>query len=239
MELQIDYRENQFISLFTSEERPIKFTIVTLEVGDFHIVKDGQLQIVLERKTEADLYASIKDGRWREQKERLDILRASGVTVCFLIERIEKQDSLDYKLLNGALINTIFRDEYPICYTECIEHTIDYIEAICKKVEKREFAKQRGSSMEIKTEHLKKKMDKGDWYSLSLSSIPRVSLATAEKIKGRYSTIIELVNAYIQLGENLTAKQNLLADIDLGKKKLGKKLSADIYGYISGQMKEQ
>jgi ERCC4-type nuclease len=233
MELQIDYRENQFISLWAASERGIPFNIVTLDVGDFCFQRDGQMMMVIERKTEADLQASISDGRWREQKERLDILRNLGVIVGFIIERMEKRDSLNFKLLDGAILNTLFRDNYPVCYTECIEHTIEYIEAIWKKLSNGDFQKQRGSSLEIKTDKLKKKMGKSDMFSLSLSTIPRVSLAIAEKIQERYPTMLDLARAYIELDGDATAQANLLADIEVGKKKLGKKLSSDIFGYIS------
>ena len=79
--LIIDNRESKFIDLFG--DRTInKFTIqiAPLKMGDIVICKDCDIESiyceenlvqVFERKTCADLPASINDGRAREQKARL------------------------------------------------------------------------------------------------------------------------------------------------------------------------
>jgi ERCC4-type nuclease len=71
----IDMRERDLIRDIDKVKAP--FTIQALKVGDIQIdcstndISNAFTGLVLERKTLADLVASIKDGRWREQKSRL------------------------------------------------------------------------------------------------------------------------------------------------------------------------
>ena len=95
-----------------------------------------------------------------------------------------------------------------------------------KKVEKNEFNKQRGSSVTIESGLLKKKLEKSDYIILVLSAIPRVSNDIAKKIVECYSTLDLLIQGFKEKGEMM------LSEINLGKKKLGKKLSSDIYSYL-------
>jgi ERCC4-type nuclease len=232
MLLKIDYREHGAIELL--KELQITQEVVPLDVGDFQILKDEQIYLTIERKTEADLNSSIKDGRWREQKERLDVLRQAGSKVLFLIERIEasKRPFLDNKVMGGAILNTLFRDGYPILYTDGINQTVDYIDMIYRKIEKGDFEKQMGSSLETTTSNLKKKVTNSSFFLTCLASIPRVSVDIATKIQEHYKTLDELLEGFKK------GDKDLLADIELGKgekkRKLGKKLSSDIHQYLFG-----
>lgn len=232
MNLKIDYREAGIIDKLKASNSSMKYEVVPLEVGDFHFEKDGKLYAAIERKTEADLNASLKDGRWREQKERLEVLRASGVKVIFLIEKIDanKRAFIEYNLLYGAILNTLFRDQYPVLYTENMTNTIEYIDLLYKKIERGDFEKTMGSSLETNASSLKKKLTNTSFFLSCLLAIPRVSLDIAKRINEEYKNLDELIGAYKIKGKEL------LASIEVGKddkkRKLGKKLSSDIYNYL-------
>ena len=239
--LLIDSRENQFISLFTAKERTERFRIEAMSVGDFGFYvrnENGEdvPRIIIERKTEADLQSSIRDGRWREQKDRLDVLRSNEVHVLYIVERSEwrARSRLDLPLIQGAILNTLIRDNYPILYTDSLEHTVEMIETLYRKVERGDFQEQRGSALVIHAETKKRQLPKTDFLLLALSSIPRVSLAVAERIQERYASVFDLCMAYHELGTK-EERENLLADIVVGKKRLGGKLSASIYQYLCNQ----
>ncbi len=231
MLLKVDYREHGIIEKLKTHSL-IKYEVVTLEVGDFHFEKEDKLYLVIERKSEADLHNSLRDGRWREQKERLDLLRQSGSKVLFLIERVEfsKRAYIDFKLLQGAILNTLFRDEYPILYTDNLENTMEYLELLYKKIEKGDFEKIMGSSLETTATSYKKKVTNTSYFLTCLSAIPRVSLDIATKINEHYNNLDTLITNYKSTGKEL------LANIEVGKgekkRKLGKKLSSDIYSYL-------
>ena len=166
--LTIDSRETQFISLFTAKERTEQFGIEAMSVGDFAFYGGNEVAsqeggasvaqpvLVIERKTEADLQSSIKDGRWREQKERLDSLRATGVTILFLIERSDwkARRFLDMPLIQGAILNTLVRDNYGIIYTDSLEHTVEMIETLYKKIARGDFEQLRAPGRGGRQHHL-------------------------------------------------------------------------------------
>jgi ERCC4-type nuclease len=223
--VKIDYREHALIALL-QQRGVLILEVGPLDVGDIYI----GTELVLERKTEADLCASIRDGRWREQKTRLDLLKAAdpNVQVGFLIEQVEpaKRTALDFAMLQAALVNTVFRDHSLVLYSECLAQTAEYIELLHKKVVNGDFHKPRASALEIEAGLLKKKMGKNEYTQLVLAAIPRVSVETAKHIVALYPTLDALLQAF------KTAGPNLLADILLNKRRLGPKLSADIYSFL-------
>ena len=66
----VDAREHSLIELFKTHAEG--YEIETLPVGDFMVEYDNSNRgWICERKTGADAAASIKDGRWKRQKDRI------------------------------------------------------------------------------------------------------------------------------------------------------------------------
>ena len=65
--LEIDYREKCLKEYFESKSY---CNIVNLTLGDIILKYDNNIILLIERKTAADLAASIRDGRHKEQKYR-------------------------------------------------------------------------------------------------------------------------------------------------------------------------
>ena len=75
VEIIIDNRERNLWKIISDRDLDcykdkIDIKIAQLEIGDIHILINNNLYIY-ERKTTADLIASINDGRYREQKIRM------------------------------------------------------------------------------------------------------------------------------------------------------------------------
>lgn len=63
------------------------YRVAALDVGDVEVWADGQRVLLLERKSLSDLAASVKDGRYAEQKARMLATTASGpTTVMYVVE---------------------------------------------------------------------------------------------------------------------------------------------------------
>ena len=62
----------------------IKFTIENLELGDINFVYNGELILIIERKSLKDLISSVKDGRYKEQKARMKAF----MQVMYIIEEL-------------------------------------------------------------------------------------------------------------------------------------------------------
>ena len=69
--IKFDNREKDLIKLL--ETKGYDVVLENLDLGDIQFVDliSKEIIIIIERKTYADLSASIKDGRYKEQKERM------------------------------------------------------------------------------------------------------------------------------------------------------------------------
>ena len=168
----IDSREHKLLELITSinnviipnkvpNKSPINYSVSCLQIGDIIIqhkieyIKNVNytFNIILERKYITDMIASIKDGRYKEQKIRLLSEVANSVIhnhnhihnhtvddntkpinnvkslVCYVIEGIQSDLRLpqDKTMLNGSIISATFRDKIPILRTNTLQETLDII----------------------------------------------------------------------------------------------------------------
>ena len=107
MKLYIDSREpKQIINLITHNNNNAKekFEIIikSLDLGDYLIENEDKSLILIERKSLADLEASIKDGRYSEQSYRLNECVIANHNIIYLIEG----SIINYK--NKYFVNSLY-----------------------------------------------------------------------------------------------------------------------------------
>ena len=113
--IKFDNREKDLIKIL--EDKGYNVTLENLDLGDIQFVDltTKEIIIIIERKTYADLSASIKDGRYKEQKERMIHSIKKSIRKIVLIEG---ENTSTFKLpintLTGVIINTILRDNIHI-----------------------------------------------------------------------------------------------------------------------------
>jgi len=226
MEIIIDNRENSLIKLL--EENKIVFIKKNLEIGDIHFIENDKIIYILERKTINDLGASIKDGRYKEQKMRL--LSNHSNNIYYIIEgNIDDCNTLNRKALLGSIINMSFRDNIKVISSNNIKDTYDIILQIRRKYDEGKFKKIESSTdnyvSSIKM-NKKENMSKELCNIVQLATIPGVSQNISKIIMEKYGSMSNLIEEYKKT-DNL-----LLANISLGKRKIGKVLSIKIYDYL-------
>ena len=143
--LIIDNREGKLIELIKSKSRDtfkIPYELKSLQIGD--IVISSPLHpdktLIIERKCMTDMIASIKDGRYKEQKVRLlaEAANNSNTKICYLIEgnmqdlRFPNEKTVFY----GSIVSSIFRDEIPLIRTGNLNETLDIISRIHERMSK-------------------------------------------------------------------------------------------------------
>jgi len=242
MNLIIDNRENDLIQLI--EKFDIDFEKKNLILGDISFNKDDNELLIIERKTLADLLASIKDGRYREQKIRLINKQKDKIQVYYLIEG----DIYNHKqkdLIISCIFNTMIRDDLKIIYSRNLNDTLYIIQKLIKKTiefqkimldkinnidNKNDIDNKSNYSNVIKSEK-KLNMTKDICYIAMLKQIPGVSAKCASVILKEYSSITDLIIKYQTL-ENENDKKNLLKNLIIEKNKIGPKLSEKIYNYL-------
>lgn len=129
LKLIVDYRETALLEgLAGLCERE------NLELGDVQVVYEGR-KIIIERKTVSDLVASIKDGRYREQKARMQADPAV-TDICYFIEGVRGSTSIRDAAAIGAIINSVFRDKLQVFFTTGTSDTIQWLIELWTRVKK-------------------------------------------------------------------------------------------------------
>lgn len=142
MKLVIDNRERALIGCFDAS---LPYTIQQLDVGDIQILDDADSVIcVIERKTVEDLAASIKDGRYKEQKLRLLSMmhHTYQLRVIYIIEgrfqfnEDKKVFGLSNKSLVSSILHTSMRDGISVYNTNSVLDTSHLIMGIFTRIDK-------------------------------------------------------------------------------------------------------
>jgi crossover junction endonuclease MUS81 len=148
--LIIDNREIKLIELLKIGQ--IQYVTENLLIGDIiikHTVSSTPgneitYTLLCERKTLTDMIASIKDGRYKEQKIRLQAELANNISsqnklkILYILEGLQNELRLpqDKTIINGVIISSIFRDGIPIIQTANLQETFNMITRLQERITK-------------------------------------------------------------------------------------------------------
>lgn len=142
--LVIDNREGKLIELIKSiPSFTIPYELKNLQIGDI-IISTKQhpcKSIIIERKCVQDMLASIKDGRYKEQKIRLQSEKSyslGNTLICYIIEGNinDVRYPTEKKVFHGSLVSCCFRDVIPLIRTSNLSETLDIITRIQERMDK-------------------------------------------------------------------------------------------------------
>jgi len=193
MKLCIDSREAGLAALLPDA------VVKPLILGDITIEHDdGQELVIIERKTVADLAASIKDGRYKEQSARLQSYSLANHNIVYLIEGSLRTSKLPLpcETLMSSMVSLLFGKGFSVVRTESLEQTAQFVQVMLKKL-----TKENGYTGGAKVETMsvkETKMDKitpDNVQSRMLSQIPYVNTTTADAVLQEYGTVAALTAA--------------------------------------------
>ena len=213
--IHVDARETRlYEALVSNVGQSSPFTVISaqLDIGDVTMSCPGVL-LIFERKTGADLTASVKDGRYREQKRRM-ASATSPKHVTYFIENVASC-GLSESVLNGVIVNTMYRDGMHVMFTKNTQETATWLLTIASKLavdpSKYQTATDGGTgvgagasgggvinnepyinSVKIKSRKIEN-IDIKTCYLLQLGQIPGVSQRIAESIFQAYPTMYVLL----------------------------------------------
>jgi ERCC4-type nuclease len=235
MPIWFDYREKALIKLAPTVK---EFTppVGDIWIGDLSGVNLLPGGVILERKTAADLEASIIDGRYKEQRGRLlAYSKEHKVAFGYVIEG--DLDRLGARLDESALLKHITRLQFhhriPVVQTACAKETVRLAELIEAQWVKDEgkFAwecvtscNDSASTAFTAASYIKSACrDSPDTFLLgTLTQCRGISEALARLIMSKYPTLENLLKA--------TAVD--LASVSEGKRKVGKAVAERLYGLL-------
>jgi len=241
MPIWFDYREKALLRIAPTVKE------LTPPVGDIWIgdLSGSDLKaggVILERKTGADLEASIMDGRYAEQRSRLlAYAQQHKVAVGYVVEGI--LDRLDGRLTESALLKHITRLQFhhriPVVQTASVKETVRIAELIEEQWVKDggkfswNFEADSGSDLAgntgtaVAASYIKSSCrDNPDTFLLGLLTQCRgVSEGLARLIASSYSTLETLMSA-------TAADLALVVDPTNPKRKVGKAVAERLYGLL-------
>jgi len=231
----VDVREVKLIQLLGDEE----FERRQLELGD--IIVDGDVhKIVIERKTVSDFAASLKDGRYRNQKMRLLEWKNKDEqikkNVIYILE--DKGNDNKDRAYWGAIVNACLRDNIIVIQSDGLVRTMELVLDMRKKVLEGKF--EVGLEVGRDDIHLEG-LGKKDYntpqncYLGQLTLIPGVSKNIGKLIGEKYGSMGVLIREVERnLGEgDMKSRLNFLSEIDIGGRRLGGKLAERICEYLT------
>jgi crossover junction endonuclease MUS81 len=245
--IKFDNREKDLIKLFEIKEHKYNYTLENLDIGDIQFVDatTNEILILIERKTLADLCASIKDGRYKEQKERMIHSIKKNIRKIILIEgTCMDQFTLPQSTYSSVIINTMIRDNIHIHICNNINETVQFIENIILQIPKyysdlqneiileqpKTFQNEYNCST-TKKENITQKI----CFRNMLSQIPGISNSIASVFVEKYGNMENFINTVKTNGNNdKKSIIKLIGSEQHGKnnRKVGDKTGEKIYLFL-------
>lgn len=229
--ITVDTRERSlFAELARTEVADADLRVAALDVGDVTISvsyddeeESRKKTIIIERKTLSDLCASIKDGRYREQKARmLGVIRSSSTKtrLTYVIEgtasfgnglRDAAQSSgLGASALQTCVVKTLYRDGIDVVFTRDVADTAEFVRAAarvwssCSSSDaasapccSEALLRQQAASKPRRADNL----DPRTCYLAQLCQVPGISCTIANTIAERWPGMQDLFSQLSPLSE--------------------------------------
>lgn len=205
------------------------------------------IQLVFERKTIRDLAASIKDGRYKEQKCRL-LSNFPPNRITYIIEEghIVPKDicGLRKSVFSGMYINTLYRDGIHVVFTKGTLDTAQFILDVATKCKSNPeyFVSTPGPVGKEGEEYVESRkaksrkienIDADACYKLQLCQIPGISFKLADSIMERYPSLASLIQHLLSF-ETKSAAIKSIESIQL----FGKKKATTFVEYLRPELQE-
>ena len=234
--LKVDQRETKCKELLNDCEVQLEL----LEFADFQILNNDKILYLFERKTISDLLASIKDGRYKNQKANITS-NFKPFQYFYIIEGNVKYNSnpsnQNDKVILSAVINTMIRDKMGIFFTKSEQETAELIKCIYNRIKNKpdEYTCDPQVCESVITSACKKKKTVSEVWKQQLCQIPDISEKTADSVIEKYRNLKYFYTVFEnKTKEEVISELSLLKTMDTkGKsRKLSEKQIVNLYTYL-------
>ena len=233
VKLVLDVRENELIKRF----KLLKIDYITeqLDLGDIKVLLDDEIVSIIERKTINDLSASIKDGRYKEQKLRLLNTDIDRTKIVYVIEGEFKEglNLLPYSTLLSSIVGMIVRDNIKVYRTFNLIETADFIRKIMDKASS--YKKDKKDNVEadylgcVLKQKKKDNLTTDNIFILQLCQIPNITLNMAIGISSKYNNLVNLIKEYNECDNKEKMLIGCEYTVNDKVRKIGKNIAEKVY----------
>jgi ERCC4-type nuclease len=179
---------NQELKNLSNDSFEVEVLIEQLSLGDYQLSD----QVLIERKTIADLESSIIDGRIFSQLDSLsEKVSKPGLIIEGIINFSDNGNRINNKSLIGLITSIGLNYRIPIFFTRNQKETALFLYVIAKR-------EQYGVKTEIKHRFSKNKMSFSDQQLFILESFPDIGPTLAKSLLKRFKTIRNISQASVQ-----------------------------------------
>lgn len=265
MIIYIDGREtalyNGCLSHQLTGKTQIQIVQKQLPIGDIIICSDdGKEQVIIERKTLADMASSILDGRYKEQSARLNACKVNNHNIIYLIEGVMNNyfsNRLERKSLLSSLVTVMYYKGFSVYKTNNIQESCEWIVQFACKLSKSEtpaFFKneleleleleQDTKDMEIIVKDNTTEPEESSKYSSVIKRVKKDNITKDNIGEIMLSQIpgVSILNAQTIMNKFKTMKnlmaeliekgESVLSDIKQNNRKISKTCMSNIYNYL-------
>jgi ERCC4-type nuclease len=253
--LKIDLRETHVIEacnhciLENPKFSKIQVSHEVLLIGDMSIYIEGEERVIVERKTLADLAASIKDGRYEEQSYRLThTANLHNHNIIYLIEGIAKthKNKLELNTLYSAMFSLNYYKGFSLFRSADVKESAYILCNMAYKMQKSEeekrvpfysMVKKQDTEVEeviekdycsVVKKSKKENITSENIHEIMLQQIPGIQSVTSRSILEKFTTIGNLID---KISEDPTCLDNLTYNKEKPRK-LSKTVIASIIKYL-------
>jgi ERCC4-type nuclease len=238
LKIILDNRERELIPFFKNDSIILEES--NLDIGDIHFYKNNELIIIIERKSLSDLSASIKDGRYKEQKQRLLYAIDHKIRKIYFIEGDNMNDfHLQQSVFDGIMLSNVIRDKIMIYRTKNIEDTYLTLKRIYEHLPKWLNENWDVDALEtIEYSGIKSIKKENVTYEVAfkamISTIPGISNSIASVLFEKYKSIENMINIIKEEGDDWVQRMNNIGNIEFGsnKKRIGDSIAKKIILYF-------
>lgn len=249
MNIIVDTRERELFKELDSivktsdAQSSPRITSSLLDVGDCHICMttgtNENVEVMIERKTLQDVGASIKDGRWSEQK-----LRALSMypphKIFYILELTQEDDlfhyhdkysRIDTDTILSASLNLFIKWRIPFIFIRGTHNVARFIYKLCLQLKKHKDLEQGSVIEEMHSESYvsssciqlqkQKNMTPQIYFRFALQGVPGISTKTAKQIQ-------ELFDGTLTSFIDFLRDQPKEVFCDIYKKKTGRNISKTV-----------
>ena len=179
---------NQELKNLSNDSFEVEVLIEQLSLGDYQLSD----QVLIERKTIADLESSIIDGRIFSQLDSLsEKVSKPGLIIEGIINFSDNGNRINNKSLIGLITSIGLNYRVPIFFTRNQKETALFLYVIAKR-------EQYGVKTEIKHRFSKNKMSFSDQQLFILESFPDIGPTLAKSLLKRFKTIRNISQASVK-----------------------------------------
>jgi crossover junction endonuclease MUS81 len=230
VEIHIDFREDTLhaeLVQLVQDVPQLQIVQTNLELGDAHVVHaESNVTLLFERKTTQDLAASVKDGRYKEQKYRI-LSSFAPHLVTYVIEGgnpfLNGVHGFNKSIYQGVFMHTMYRDGVHILFVKNTRETAQWLVDVALKLESNPAKFLASDETYISSRKAKSRridnMTPVSCFLMQLCQIPGVSHKIAETIQQVYPNMRVLLHAMTACASEKEAEDMLCKMPLIGRKK--------------------